>query len=863
MSDIAAFRQAISEQQAALADRFQAGEPVEQLVHQQAAFIDELLGQVWRQHALPEAEGLALVAVGGYGRGELHPHSDIDLLLLGEESTFDSHGPALQDFLTFLWDLKLDIGHSVRTLEDCIEQAGADITVATNLMEARLLLGDETLYQRMREVTDQSHLWAGRAFFEAKWAEQIGRHRKYNDTAYNLEPNVKEGPGGLRDIQMVGWVAKRHFGVETLAELVDRGFLTDEEYHALDKGQNFLWKVRFGLHLVAGRHEDRLLFDHQRNLAQLFGYESDGKRLAVEYFMKEYYREVTELERLNEMLLQLFQEEILLADHPGEPRDINKRFQARRGFLEARDSQLFEQQPFALLELFLVMAQHPELKGVRAETIRRVRAALPHINEEFRADLRCRSLFMELLRQPLGVTHELRRMNRYGVLAAYLPEFGQIVGQMQHDLFHVYTVDEHTLRLLRNLRRLTVPEFAHEFPLSSRIIGELPKPELIYIAALYHDIAKGRGGDHSELGAVDAEAFCRRHDLSDYDTRLITWLVRNHLLMSTTAQRKDISDPEVINEFAQQVGDRNHLDYLYLLTVADVRATSPSVWNSWKDSLLAELYHTTARVLRRGLSNPLKQQELISETQQQAREKLHVYRLNDLNISKVWQRLDDDYFLRYSADEIAWHCRAILKHGEGNTEPLILVRQQTARGGTGIFIYTPIRGFQFSTTTAVLEQLGLNIVDARIIPSRDGYTLDSYNVLEEDGEPIHSSHRIQEIEQTLEEKLRQNHSEPATIERRMARQLKHFPIPTQVAFEEGSGNNRTIMEVVASDRPGLLSHIARAMADCNVRMQNAKIATLGERVEDIFFIVDSDNSPIRNENQLRCLQEKITEVLQG
>ncbi len=863
MSEIAAFRQSIGEHQAALAERFHAGEPVEHLVQSQAAFIDQLLCQVWRHHQLPDAGGLALVAVGGYGRGELHPHSDIDLLLLGEEAAFEAHGEALQGFLTFLWDLKLDIGHSVRTLEDCIEQAGADITVATNLMESRLLLGDAALFQRMREVTDQSRLWPGRAFFEAKWAEQIERHRKYNDTAYNLEPNVKEGPGGLRDIQMVGWVAKRHFGVETLGELVERGFLSREEYHALIKGQNFLWKVRFGLHLLSGRHEDRLLFDHQRALAQQFGYESDGKRLAVEYFMKEYYREVTELERLNEMLLQLFQEEILLADDPGEPVAVSKRFQARRGFLEARDGLLFEHRPYALLELFLVMAQNPQLKGVRAETIRRVRAALAHIDEAFRADLRCRSLFMELLRQPLGVTHELRRMNRYGVLAAYLPEFGQIVGQMQHDLFHVYTVDEHTLRVLRNLRRLTVAEFQHEFPLSSRIIGELPKPELIYIAALYHDIAKGRGGDHSQLGAVDAEAFCRRHDLGDYDTRLVAWLVRNHLIMSTTAQRKDISDPDVINEFAQQVGDKNHLDYLYLLTVADVRATSPSVWNSWKDSLLAELYHTTARALRRGLGNPLKQQELINETQQQAREKLRVFGLNDLSIGKVWQRLGDDYFLRYSADEIAWHGRAILKHGTDNLEPLILVRQQTARGGTGIFVYTPIRGFQFSTTTAVLEQLGLNIVDARIIPSRDGYTLDTYSVLEEDGEPIHSSHRIREIERTLEAQLRQLQGEPPAIQRRMARRLKHFPIPTQVTFEEDAGNSRTIMEVVASDRPGLLSRIARVMADCNVRMQNAKIGTLGERVEDIFFIVDSNNAPIRNEQQLKCLREKITQSLEN
>jgi [protein-PII] uridylyltransferase len=714
----------------------------------------------------------------------------------------------------------------------------------------------------MREQTDQNHIWPGREFFRAKWEEQIARHRKFYDTAFNLEPNIKEGPGGLRDIQMIGWVAKRHFGAETLHDLVGHGFLTAEEYLALLEGQTFLWKVRYGLHTLAKRREDRLLFDHQRTLARLFGYRDDDKRLAVEHFMKDYYRAVMELERLNEMLLQLFQEEILYAEESGEPQPINRRFQSRHGFVEVIQPDIFDRNPFALLEIFLVLAQKPELKGVRAGTIRLLRSKRNLIDEGFRNDLRCRSLFMELLRQPRGITQQLRRMSRYGILAAYLPAFGKVVGQMQHDLFHVYTVDEHTLFVIRNLRRFTIPAHHHEFPLCSRISQQLAKPELLYIAALFHDIAKGRGGDHSALGAGDAEEFCRQHGLSEYDTNLVTWLIRSHLLMSTTAQRKDISDPEVINEFAAQVGKQEYLDYLYLLTVADVRATSPTVWNSWKDALLAELYHTTVKALRRGLSNPVAESEIIAEHQAEARKLLRLQRITPERIEQFWSRLDDEYFLRYSGSEIAWHTKGVCEHS-GSDEPLVLLRQQTARGGTEIFLYTPIRGYQFTTTTTALDQMGLNIVDARIIPSRDHHTLDTYMVLEEDGEPIRGQFRLEEIRKMLQHLLAHPEKTPAKVQRQMARQLKHFNIKTQVLFHNDPRKARTVMEVITSDRPGLLSRIARALAACHIRMQNAKIATFGERVEDIFFITDEHNRPLEMEEQKSCLRERIIEALES
>ncbi|MCW8919765.1 MAG: [protein-PII] uridylyltransferase [Gammaproteobacteria bacterium] len=856
------FRDTLRRARALLEQRFHAHEDVVALVTHHAQFIDQLLVRAWRYHLGEASSEIALVAVGGYGRGELHPHSDIDIMLLAEEPALGAHGAALERFLLMMWDIGLDIGHSVRTPHDCIEQGREDITVATNIMEARLLSGPEPLFQAMRESTNRHHLWPGRDFFQAKWEEQIARHHKFHDTAYNLEPNVKEGPGGLRDIQMIGWVAKRHFGCETLDGLVEHHFLTEEEYQALIAGQSFLWRVRFGLHLLAKRREDRLLFDHQRNLATLFGYEDDTQHLAVEHFMKAYYRTVMELQRLNEMLLQLFQEEILYASESESPKPINPRFQSRKGFIEAVNDRVFLHTPFALLEIFLILAQQPALKGVRANTIRLIRRHRHLIDEGFRHDLRCRALFMELLRQPQGITHQLRRMNRYGILAHYLPVFGHVVGLMQHDLFHVYTVDEHTLTVVRNLRRFTIAEHHHEFPLCSKVSLQLAKPELLYIAGLFHDVAKGRGGDHSVLGAAEATAFCQQHGLSAYDTNLVSWLVRHHLIMSTTAQRKDISDPEVINQFASQIGNEKYLDYLYLLTVADIRATSPTVWNSWKDALLAELYHVTHKALRRGLSNPMMQGEMISERKREALKQLKLQRVTDTQIEGFWQRLGEEYFLRYSGSEIAWHTRAVLEHGN-NPEPLVVLRQQTERGGTEIFLYTPIRGFQFTTSTTLLDQLGLNIVDARILPSRDNYTVDTYIVLENNGEPITGRQRLNEIKSQLQWLLSNPEQAPAKVHRRVARQLSHFPIPPRVIFHDDPHNERTIMEVVASDRPGLLSVIARVMAECRIKLQNAKVSTLGERVEDIFFITDEHNLPLHSAGRRALLEGKILQALES
>ncbi len=837
---LTALKRLLQQGDAELRRRFESGAPVADLVRSRAALVDAILAEAGQLHL--QGAALALVAVGGYGRGELHPCSDIDILVLVQEPDGGRHRDRIAAFITLLWDVGLEVGHSVRTLEDCVTQAEADITVATSLMEARLLSGDAALFERMHAATGPAAIWPAPAFFAAKWREQQERHSKYHDTASKLEPNVKESPGGLRDIQTIGWVAKRHFGAQTLHGLVDKGFLTEDEYQRLDAGQDYLWRVRFGLHLLNGRREDRLLFDAQIKLAKQAGLQDAPNNLGVEQFMQQYYRTVLELSRLNDMLLQLFDEAILNPSQ-GEPVALTPDFVDQSGFLTAKDPDLFERKPAALLEIFHVLEQHPRLKGVSAETIRRLRGSLQRIDESFRTDPANRALFMDILREPQGVTHELRRMNRYGVLGRYLPAFGAVVGRMQYDLFHAYTVDEHTLFVVSNLRRFALSRYDHEFPICSRIMQALPKPEVAYLAGLFHDIAKGRGGDHSELGAVEAEQFCLEHGLSRYEARLAAWLVQNHLMLSLTAQKKDISDPEVIQAFAAAVGDQLHLDYLYLLTVADVRATNPELWNSWKAGLFNELYQSASQALRRGTEAPLDKDELMGETQRQAATLLQARGLDPTAMQDVWAHLSEEYFLRHSPDEVAWHTANLAARLQGDA-PLVFLRPHTERGGTAICVYSRHDDFIFGRVTAVLSQLGLTILDARIVPVGADASLDDYVVLEDTGVPIEDPERLTEIERVLLREINRKNASPIAVTRRAPRQVRMFTTPTHIQFSDDTRNRRTVLEITAGDRPGLLSQIGQALKACGLKLQNAKITTVGERAEDVFFITDAARRPL-------------------
>jgi [protein-PII] uridylyltransferase len=863
-SPIGAFKKAIREAREVLDARFRSGRDIRRLIEDRAWFVDNILQQAWSQFDWSDDADIALVAVGGYGRGELHPYSDIDLLILLEDADHELFRDSIERFLTLLWDIGLEVGQSVRSIEECAAEARADLTVITNLMESRTIAGPERLRKSMLEITSPEHLWPSKEFFLAKRAEQRGRHHKYNDTEYNLEPNVKGSPGGLRDIQTILWVARRQFGTLNLHALAGQGFLLESENKLLADSQEFLWKVRYALHMLAGRSEDRLLFDYQRSIAALLGYQDNDAKLAIEAFMQQYYRVVMSIAELSDLIIQHFEEVILADDDGSSTQPVNSRFQLHDGYIEATQPYVFRRTPFAMLEIFVLMAQNPEIKGVRADTIRLLREHRHLIDDDFRHDIRNTSLFIELFKCEVGIHRNLRRMNRYGILGRYLPEFGHIVGQMQHDLFHIYTVDAHTLNLIKHLRKLQYTTVSDKFPLASKLMGRLPKPELIYLAGLYHDIGKGRHGDHSDLGAIDAEAFCLRHQLPAWDSRLIVWLVQNHLVMSTTAQRKDLSDPQVIHDFAQQVCDEVHLDYLYVLTVADINATNPTLWNSWRASLLRQLYTETKRALRRGLENPLEREEQIRRTQSAALDILVRGGTDPDDVEQLWSQLGDDYFLRHNAADVAWHTDAVLQQ-PADGGPLVLIKETTQRefeGGTQIFIYAPDQHDFFAVTVAAMDQLNLNIHDARIITSSSQFTLDTYIVLDTDGGSIgENPQRIKQIRDGLSDALRNPDDYPTIIQRRVPRQLKHFAFAPEVTIQNDTQRPVTILELSAPDRPGLLARIGKIFLEYDLSLQNAKIATLGERVEDIFFITDANNQPLSDPLLCGRLQNTIVDQL--
>ncbi|MEH6588832.1 MAG: [protein-PII] uridylyltransferase [Halioglobus sp.] len=854
-------RSAIKQASDYLDEQFRAGVEAGQLITLRARFMDALLAELWDQQQWLCAD-LALVAVGGYGRGELHPHSDIDILILLGEDT-DACKSQLEQFLTLLWDIGLNVGHSVRTVRECTERAREDITILTNLLETRLIRGAGELVEATQNATATDKMWPSAEFFRAKLEEQESRHDKFADTEYNLEPNVKGSPGGLRDLQIIGWIAERHFGVRSLEELSIDKFLNPEEMEELNRGREFMWRVRYALHMITNREEDRLLFEHQRELAQIWGFK-DGDKLAVEQFMQTYYRWALALSHLNDVLIQNFDQEILRAGTEDEIAIINDNFQTRNGYIEARHDDLFKTTPPTLLEIFLLCGHDSNIVGISAPTIRALRDARSQIDDAFRNDPQNKETFLAILRTPHKMTRQLRRMTRYGILGNYLPEFGRIVGQMQHDLFHSYTVDAHTLEVIKHMRHFHYPEFQDRFPVSSRVARRLPKIELLYIAGLYHDIGKGRGGDHSELGAVDARLFCESHGLSERDTNLIVWLVKNHLFMSAVSQRKDISDPDVIQDFAKHVGDQNRLDYLFTLTVADINATNPTLWNAWRGSLLRQLYTETKRALRRGLENPADKQEWIRETRKSATDILEYRGFTVEELEEMWSESGEEYFLREKAEDIAWHTEAIANHYDKDT-PLVLTRNtqdSSIANPTQIFIHARSGPHLFSVICAELEQLDLSVHDARIYDATDGMSLDTFFVLDSSGQTLaEDSERIGLITERLTMALADVASYPDVVRRRTPRQMKSFSIPTETNMTVNPIKNVSVLEVSSPDRPGLLALIGRIFVDFNVQLQAAKIQTLGERVEDVFFLTDEQEQPIGDEQLCEDIQQAIRQAL--
>lgn len=799
--------------------------------------VDYVLQQLWLKRQ-QDFSGLALVAVGGYGRGELHPHSDIDIAILLPESYESSKNTktdeTLSTWITALWDLNLDIGHSVRTVADCKREAAADITVITNLMEGRFLCGSETLFHEMQETIKPERMWTSAEFYAAKLGEQEQRISRFQTNAYRLEPNIKESQGGLRDFQTISWVCQRHFGTQSLEPLIDAGLLESEELDSLRSGLDLLWRIRYMLHELADRREDRLLFDYQKEIAHFFGYTDDSDNRSIEMLMQRFYRTVMSLQRLNEIVLQGVGGLISGVTEASEIIPISSRFQLRNGFLEVTHDEVFVHYPAAMLELFLVFGNTEAALKVRSHTVRLVRKNLPLINDRFRSDPVARKLFVQIFSMPNKLTRTVRLMNRYGVMAAYIPAFDKIVGRMQYDLFHIYTVDEHTIKVIRNLRRMAVPRFAEEMPHGSKVSSTIERPEILYLTALFHDIAKGRGGDHSELGAVDAHNFAVSHGLSSTDADLLVWTVRNHLIMSITAQRKDIDDPYEQLEFAKKVGSIERLNHLYLLTISDIRATNPELWTSFKRSLIQSLYRHTIQILERGLDNPLGVSDVINRRQAQTRNLIADTLKTDPRVEKLWNSLGEDYFKQYQAIEIARHTEILLAN-EDTPGPLVALRYSASRGSTEILIYTPDDEALFALITAVLERLQLNVLTATINTTAGGFAIDTFHVLDSTNMPIEDSDRVDEVRQILTYELGVPKNIPALNAQRPSRRLRNFSISTKIEFTADE-SGFTELRITTTDQPGALSDIGKALMDSGYNVHAARISTLGERIDNIFLL---------------------------
>ncbi|MCY4051640.1 MAG: [protein-PII] uridylyltransferase [Gammaproteobacteria bacterium] len=829
------------------------------LCKQRVWMTDRILIRAWKQSRdlIDCVHTPSLIAVGGYGRGELNLASDIDLLFLMPNKIKDSHIQHIEKFVQLCWDIGIKIGHSSRTLSDCLKYSKHDLTIATSMMEMRLLEGNQKSFDQLNSKMRGKAIWPPYRFFQAKIEEQSNRHLRYGETQFNLEPNLKESPGGLRDLHMISWITNRYFGTKRLEDLVAYSFITEQEYRTLINSKNFLWKLRNGLHLLAGRCEDRLLFDLQRDLSCQLGYHDDSTRMGVEKLMQQYYRTAKEVQILNETVLQHF-DELIFNTKPPTVRKINERFNQVGKLLQMSSPNVFDRHPTALLEMFYVMQRNPELTGVESATVRKIRSSLHLIDGKFRKDPENRRLFLEIFKHPTGLTHALRRMNTYGVLGRFFPAWGRIVGQMQHDLFHIFTVDTHSLFVIRNLRRFMVSEYQNEFPILSDLISKLNQRERLFLAALCHDIGKGSGRDHSEVGEKIALSLCQRIGMNEYDANFVSWLVRHHLLMSFTAQKEDTSDPRIIERFAEQVGDQEHLDNLYLLTVADIRGTSHTLWNEWKGRLLSNLYHAASRLLRTGLGYTEAIEQRVVQRKQAIR-KLVDPQIDNTQLYKFWAQMDQEYFLRNAPITSAWQAEQICNASLSDL-PLVAIRHRPEIDAEQILIVTSELGDQLVRATAALDSLRLGILDARMHHTNSGLSIMIFIATNTDVYPITDQFMEQQ-----REKLRKFILSPVNgynpVALNLPRTKKQFKVPTRVIFEDNKDLGHTTMEVTSQDRPSLLYNVARALYEHKVRLVSAKVSTLGEKAEDTFFITDRDGFPMSDPRQRSFLESRIKLLL--
>ena len=854
---------------------------IHSLLKKLARHTDATLQLLWQRAGFPAAA--CLIAVGGFGRGELFPHSDVDVLLLLPDDANVEGDPALkarvEGFIGNCWDGGLEIGSSVRTAAHCVEEAVKDVTVQTSLLEARLVTGSKQNFQRLQQQLEA--VLDPKAFYVAKTLELRQRHNKFENTPYALEPNCKESPGGLRDLQVVLWVARAAGLGKSWDDLARGGLATAFEVRQIKANEALLSLIRARLHLISGRREDRLVFDLQTAVAESFGYGGDAFRRRAaprgsgplgghpstgsgrteyrergglirssEALMRRYYWAAKAVTQLNQILLLNIEERLSPSTWP--LRSINDRFFDKAGMLEVASDDLYLREPHAILETFLLYESNLGIKGLSARTLRALYNARTVMNSQFRSDPVNRATFLRILQQPEGITHAMRLMNQTSVLGRYLWVFRNIVGQMQHDLFHVYTVDQHILMVLRNMRRFFIAEHSHEYPMCSQLAAGWDEPWLLYVAALFHDIAKGRGGDHSELGRKEVRVFCRQHGIAAVDAQLIEFLVGEHLSMSRVAQKEDLSNPDVIAAFAKRVGNERYLTALYLLTVADIRGTSPKVWNAWKGKLLEDLYRYTLRVLGGRAPDP------DAEVEARKREALTTLALHAEPFEghkALWDTLDVSYFMRHEAADIAWHARQLSRYA-GKAKTIVRARRSLAGEGLQVLVYTPDAPDLFARICGYFDQAGFSILDAKIHTANNGYALDTFQVV---SATLADSYR--ELAAMIEAELGRTLEKPGPLpppgKGRVSRRVKSFPIAPRVDLQPDEKAQRWLLSVSASDRVGLLYLIARVLARHQINLQLAKVMTLGERVEDTFLI----DGPELQQNKAQIAIE--TELLEA
>jgi [protein-PII] uridylyltransferase len=845
--DIAQLRERFRRHKAELIEQFGASRATApaatRLLRALTRHVDHSLHALWQRAQMPA--DTALLAVGGYGRGELFPYSDVDVLVLlppgrspSQAKPADGAGAgsttrtAIEAFISSCWDIGLEIGSSVRTVDECIAEAQRDVTVQTALLESRYLCGSRRVFNTFRHANTRA--MDPKAFLRAKTLEMLHRHQKYEDTPYSLEPNCKESPGGLRDLQLVIWVARAAGLGKSWAALAANGLITPFEVKQLQRNEGLLKLIRARLHMIAGRREDRLVFDLQTSVAESFGYTSTPTQRASEVLMRRYYWAAKAVTQLNQILMLNIGEHIGGSQHAAM-RPIDARFLERGGMLEVSSDDIYHRDQHAILETFLTYQRTLGIQGLSARTLRALYHARDLMDAKFRRDPVNHATFMQILREPRGQTHALRLMNQTSVLGRYLWVFRRIVGQMQHDLFHVYTVDQHILMVVRNMRRFFIPEHAHEYPFCSQLAASWSRPELLYVAALFHDVAKGRGGDHSELGALEARRFCRAHGVVGDDAALVEFLVRQHLTMSRVAQKEDLSEPAVIDAFATLVATERRLTALYLLTVADIRGTSPKVWNAWKGKLLEDLYRQTLLAL--GGARPDMAAEIESR-KQEARQMLNLLSLPEGIETSLWQTLTVSYFARHEPSDIAWHARAIGAQVKAGG-PIVRARVSTVGEGLQVLVYAPDQPDLFARICGYFDTSDFNILDAKIHTTRAGYALDTFEVncphLED-----HYRDLISLVETQLALALNTMAPLPEPKHGRLSRRVKSFPVTPRVTLRPDERAQAWLLAVSTSDRSGLLYSIARVLARHHVNLQLAKISTLGERVEDTFLIDGSE-----------------------